>query len=129
MGKLERFTWARNALAHDHPDIDLRKNSSTKGEVILVHGRGFFQGKELQEEYLRDALTLKKIEAIAINFRELGNIIFDLWSEISLKAKPSLEIYRKRVCALPDHLEERGGKSNPSPNKPAPQTPPRSSLA
>lgn len=103
LDRVGRYTGARNALAHDHPEIDWRKGSKTERQVILVHGRGFFQSDKVKAHYSQQALTMDEIQEITGNFRELGKIIYDLWNQLVLSEKPSLDKYRARVSALPEN--------------------------
>jgi len=102
-----KYTGARNALAHDHPEIDGRKGSKSERQVILVHGKGFFQSDKVKARYSQQALTMDAIQEITGNFRELSKIIFDLWGQLSVSDKPSLDKYRKRVSALPENRRLR----------------------
>jgi hypothetical protein len=120
LDRVGKYTQARNALAHDHPEIDWRKGSKSERQVILVHGRGFFQSDKVRAHYSQQALTMDEMQEITANFRELGKIIYDLWGQLAIGEKTSLDKYRERVSALPENPRLRATTKNPPPSTQAP---------
>jgi hypothetical protein len=117
LAKAKSYSDCRNAFAHDQP---LLHQFGTPAEfaILLVDGKGQFQSDVEKKRYIDLAITVPEIAEIAINFRHLGKLIEDFWSQLTIR-NTSLDRLRERLAALPN-LPPSKDRSQPTRTAPAP---------
>jgi hypothetical protein len=99
IAKAKHYSDCRNAFAHDQPLLFQQTafpGEHAPAEIRLVDGKGQFQSDEEKKRYVDMAITVADITEIAVNFRHLGKLIGDFWSQSA-----SLDKLRERLAALP----------------------------
>jgi hypothetical protein len=98
--KAKQYSDCRNVFAHDQPLLR-QFGTPAQFEILLVDGKGQFQSDEEKKRYIDLATTVPDIAEIAVNFRHLGTLIEDFWSQLATRSA-SLDKLRERLAALPN---------------------------
>jgi hypothetical protein len=98
--KAKKYSDCRNAFAHDQPLLH-QFGMPPQFEILLADGKGQFQSDDEKKRYIDMAITVPDIAEIAVNFRHLGRLIEDFWSDLTRRSA-SLDILRERLAALPN---------------------------
>jgi hypothetical protein len=98
--KAKQYSDCRNVFAHDQPLLR-QFGTPAQFEILLVDGKGQFQSDEEKKRYIDLATTVPDIAEIAVNFRHLGTLIEDFWSQLATRSA-SLHKLRERLAALPN---------------------------
>jgi hypothetical protein len=98
--KAKHYSDCRNVFAHDQPLLH-QFGMPAEFQIVLVDGKGQFQSDEEKKRYIDMAITVPDIAEIAVNFRDLGKLIEDFWSQLMTRTA-SLDKLRERLAALPN---------------------------
>jgi hypothetical protein len=90
----------RNALAHDQFVLDMNRNSSTFGSMLISDGKFQFQSDEIKTEGRQYALTATDIRKISKLFVRLDNQLSSFWADHFTGPAQQPSKYSARVRAI-----------------------------